>query len=898
MSTRPLRSLPPGAVNSYVIPPTNKYHSVMSHLLATFVGAITRFPRLALVVLALVTAAAGYYALTQFRVNAEQLSLIAPDAEFQQRYEAFRTEFPVYRRTTVVVVEAPSQASARTAAIDLADALAKRDDLYQHVFTAAGSEFLQQNGILYLSTEELIDQLDALVQAQPGIAIAAGDKGLSGLLTLLRDGATQPDDTGNADASLISLADALTKAAQDLAAGQPAATLRLTLGSLQRGGSATGTTAVELIAIQIREDLTDFMSPRRKLDVIRQTAADLGLTPENGVRIRLTGNIPLSVEELTQVRNSLGLAGALSLLILALVLGFGVRSVRIVSILVATLAVGGVWSMAWAMASVGEVNLLSASFAILFVGLGVDFAIHFALRAQEGVEQGMTTPKALTAAAREVGPAIALGAATSAIGFLSFVPTEYRGFADLGIIAGGGMALAFLAAITLIPAAFAVLGVPAQRGANAKFAARTQRLFAAAQRHARAIVTVAVGAGIVCAALTTQAQFDFSTLSLKNTESESIRTLADLQERGLVTDYAAYILAPSIEDAQPIAETLAALPAVGSVRTVLDLIPDNQDEKLALIDETAFVLFPLFGLAASPAAETPSDISLPLPDTMGQQTRDAYGRLEAALAALSAAQLNALNTALAAQVAREVSMLTEVFNAQPITALEQVPITLRERFISPDGTALVVGLPKGDVTKTEDLRAFVSEVKAVFPDSTGRAVIEDTVGGVVVHAFMTALLLALSAISVIIFLATRSLTDTVLILMPLLLAALATTATGVLIGMPFNQANIIVLPLIMGLGVDNGIHLLTRYRQSGSLHGLMGSSTTRAIVLSTLTTIGAFGSLAVSQHPGTASMGMLLTIAMSYLLIATVLVLPAALSLLQKPQSRPNPQTNPQTSPE
>ena len=197
-----------------------------------------------------------------------------------------------------------------------------------------------------------------------------------------------------------------------------------------------------------------------------------------------------------------------------------------------------------------------------------------------------------------------------------------------------------------------------------------------------------------------------------------------------------------------------------------------------------------------------------------------------------------------------------------------------------DGRA--VRLPKGDVTRTEDLRAFVSDVKSVFPDSTGRAVVEATVGDVVVNAFVTALVIALAAVTFVVLLATRSIVDTILVLLPLLLAALATTATGVLIGMPFNQANIIVLPLIMGLGVDNGIHVLMRYRKDGSLDSLLRPSTPRAIVLSTLTTIGAFGALSVSVHTGTASMGILLTIAMLFLLVATVFVLPALLSLRGK----------------
>ena len=401
----------------------------MPQILATLATSITRFPVFTLLGFMLGTFAAGFYATTQFRVNTDQSSLIAPNSEFQQRFDRFRDAFPTYRRTTLVVVESASRSAAANGAADLAEALEARKDLFRSIFTTAAMPFFKQNGLLYLDTEDLTLQLDALVQAQPGIAIVANEKGLAGTLSLLRQGLTQVDETGRINPALTALADDLTRAANTIADDE-APPLRFNLGSL---GSNDAQSAIELISIQIREDTGDFLSPRAKLDVIRATAADLGLTAENGFTIRLTGNIPLSVDELSQVRESLGLAGGLSLVMLAVVLGLGVRSGRIVSVMVLTLAVGGVWSMAWAMFSVGEVNLLSASFAVLFVGLGIDFAIHYALRAQEDVEKGIATRPALITSARDVGPAIALGAVTSSCHFCQPTTKGLRTSASLPV---------------------------------------------------------------------------------------------------------------------------------------------------------------------------------------------------------------------------------------------------------------------------------------------------------------------------------------------------------------------------------------------------------------------------------------------------------------------------------
>lgn len=843
----------------------------MRRLLTQLVTYAAAAPVVTLAVLAVLTVAAGVFAAAQFRVNADQASLIAPDAPFQQRFEAFREAFPAYRRTTLAVVEAPSASLAADGARRLATALAARDDLFTSVFTPAAFAFYRENGLLYLPDSELDARLDRMVRAQPALATVANARGLEGLLTLLRQGAAADGGTPDPalDALAADLADAARRAAED--PGAPLAPL-----ALAAAGSGDTEPPLQIVTIQMREDATDFLSPRAKLDVIRTAAADLGLTEANGYRVRLTGNIPLSTDELAQVRDSLGLAGAISLVFLALVLGVGVRSARIVSVMILTLAVGGVWSMAWAMAAVGELNLLSASFAVLFVGLGIDFAIHFALRVQEDVEAGQRIGSALAAAAGEVGPAIALGAVTSAIGFLSFLPTDYKGFADLGIIAGGGMILAFLAALTVIPACLALAGLPAHRQAGEGFTRAMGRAFAGVRRHARAIAGGAAAVFVGAAALATQATFDFSTLSLKNAQSESITTLADLQARGLVTDYAAYVVTPSLEEAEAAADTLRGLPTVEEARTALSLLPENQDGKLARIEETAFLMFAPLAQAGAPAAPVPEDLSLP-------PASEAYRDLAAALEAAPDAALARLNGHLAGEIGRELQALGDALSARPVTGLDAVPAPVRDRFLAEDGRALAIGLPDGDITETPRLRAFVAQVKEAFPDSTGRAVVEATVGDIVVGAFITALLIAVAAVTAVVLIATRSVADTALVLFPLALAAAATAATGVLIGLPFNQANIIVLPLIMGLGVDNGLHVLMRYREDGSLDRLLASSTPRAVVLSTLTTIGAFGALGVSTHAGTASMGILLTIAMAYLLVATVLILPALIALRDRP---------------
>ena len=201
--------------------------------------------------------------------------------------------------------------------------------------------------------------------------------------------------------------------------------------------------------------------------------------------------------------------------------------------------------------------------------------------------------------------------------------------------------------------------------------------------------------------------------------------------------------------------------------------------------------------------------------------------------------------------------------------------------MTPDGRFLSAILPANDITPVEELNRFIDSVRRESPEATGRPVIEWGVGNIVLESFQTALVLALSGIAFTLLIVTRSFVDSLLVLTPLLLTAVFTVATSVLFGVAINMASVLVLPLIFGLGVDNGIHMVERYRtQSHGELSFMQSSTPRAVLLSTLTTIGTFAALMLSPHAGTASIGFLLTVAVGYLLVFTVFLLPLLLSLL------------------
>ncbi|MHA7873652.1 MAG: MMPL family transporter, partial [Hyphococcus sp.] len=337
-------------------------------------------------------------------------------------------------------------------------------------------------------------------------------------------------------------------------------------------------------------------------------------------------------------------------------------------------------------------------------------------------------------------------------------------------------------------------------------------------------------------------------------------------------------LVGSEADALDAAARAEALGSVASTRSLPDFVPADQDAKLELIDFGAGTL--VFALDAAPASiEGPAaaDGIAALRARLNEAyASGAPARLAALLSDLEAANDPALTARLQENVfafwPQLVALLRDQMNADYVD-LDVLPASLSERYLSVDGQWRVDILPEADVRDPRALDAFVDEVEALFPDLAGGAYQAKKAGEVISSAMLQATSIAFGVIAVFLWLLVRRVRTVLLILFPLFLAALLTAATGVLLDMPFNYANVIVLPLLIGIGVDSGIHLVMRHDQVAAGEGVFGTSTPRAVLFSALTTVASFGSLMLSPHRGTASMGELLSIAIAYTLVCTLLVL-------------------------
>jgi hopanoid biosynthesis associated RND transporter like protein HpnN len=533
--------------------------------------------------------------------------------------------------------------------------------------------------------------------------------------------------------------------------------------------------------------------------------------------------------------------------------------------------------------------MISVAFAVLFVGLGVDFGIQFSVRYRAERHDKPELLPALDQAAEKIGVPLTLAAAAVAAGFLSFLPTDYRGVSELGKIAGVGMLIAYITSITMLPALIAVLNPPGEAEPIGYRALAPVDRFLQEYRIPVIVGTLAVA--VLGAPLLYFLTFDFDPIHLRSPETESISTILELGDDPRAGISSVNVIAPSLDQAVSTAEKLQKLPEVSQTQTLLSFVPQDQDRKLSLIKELSRQLAPALERPGSSKPPTDAENVAAL-NGMADQLNKAAGNASGPGA--DAARRLAGNAVKLAQADEETRMraksafivpmetatgqLRGFLGAEKVTK-DNLPQALKQQWLAADGRARVEIAPKGNTNDTEVLRQFARAILSVYPSATGGPISILESSRTVVRAFFEAGFYALISIAILLWIVLRRFGDVLLTLVPLLLAGVVTLEICVLIGMPLNFANIIALPLLLGVGVAFKIYYIMAWRSGRT--NLLQSSLTRAVIWSALTTATAFGSLWLSQHPGTSSMGKLLALSLVCTLAAAVLFQPA---LMGKPR--------------
>jgi len=836
----------------------------------------------------LLSIASVFYLVENVSINTSTSDMLSAELTFRQNAMEMDAAFPQMSDNLLVVIDGHTPDIADRAALRLAARMRENPNIFGSIYDLAGEDFFRRNGLLYLDLDELYELSDRLAEAQPFLGALWQDLSLRGLFAMLGK-AIDASQNGNVEEigqpiEVAKMLNAISSVAGVQIKGEFS---ELSWRELMQGTDDGANANRRFLLIQPSLDYDSLSPASDAMDAVRDLTVELALSPENGVRVRLTGSAALSDEELKSVEKGMGLAGVLSLGLVMVLLIVGLKRLVLVIATILTLLIGLIWTATFAVVALGSLNLISVAFAVLFIGLSVDFGIHYALRYREAISQGADHQAGLAQAVEGVGGALTLSAAAAAIAFYSFLPTDYRGLAELGLIAGTGMFIALFANMTLLPALLTCLPKPSPCQLTDRPVSQASRFSDFIRNRAGVLCLVFVVAGGVAVLIAPRVDFDFDPLNLKDRNTESMATLIDLMADSRTSPYSIEILAPDLEEAQKTAAQLIKQREVTSVETLADYVPGDQAEKLDVIASTALFLAPALS-GSGTRVELGEEIrratllkfaaKLELLNSKGskgdQQAAERLSKFLAIIAERGDDGVRDLENRLLAALPEQLAILKRSLDAQPVS-LEDLPTSLRSRMISADGRARIEVFPKDDLQDRAALTRFVDAVRSVSPDAIGSPVVILEAGRAVLRSFYQAGALSGALIAILLVIVLGRLRDVLLVFAPLVLAGVFSLAVSVLLGLSFNFANVIVLPLLFGLGVAGGIHLVSRETKEGGQGRVMETSTPRAVVFSALTTIGSFGSIALSSHPGTSSMGVLLTLTISLTLLCTLVFLPA-----------------------
>jgi hopanoid biosynthesis associated RND transporter like protein HpnN len=848
-------------------------------IIKTLIEQCTRRPWTVIVLSVMLATAAGVYSVNHFAINTDINRLISPDLPWRQREHALRAAFPQGSNIILAVVDAPTSEAAGKATTMLADALSGRPDVFRSVSAAAETPFFERSALLYLPTEQVAATTNALQQAGPLIEMMSADPSLRGLARALSAGVTGAAvGEGPGLDPLAAVLSRTSSALEDVLAGK---TTQFSWRELVSGQSARPGDLRRFIEIHPVLDYAALEPGKTASDAVRRTVADLKLHDRFGANVRLTGSVPIADQEFATIQEGALFNAVATIAIVLVILWLALRSARIILAVFLTVAIGLAITAAVGLMMVGALNLISVAFAVLFVGIGVDFGIQFSVRYRAERHAVDDLRKALANAAEHISVPLSLAAAATAAGFLSFVPTDYRGVSELGQIAGVGMIIAFIGSVTVLPALLTIFNPPGESEPLGYAALAPVDSFM--ERHRMPILIGTVALVVAGLPLLYFLEFDFNPIDLRNPGAESIATYLDVRNDPTVGANAIDVLAASPAAAGQIAQRLSKVPEVSQALTLASFVPADQDRKLALIGNATRTLMPALRASKHPLPTDAENVSAL---KRAQQLLDRVAGKQAGPGRLEARRLAADLGLLAAAGETERTRAASVFLAPLQTALaglrlalQPQPVTeatlppeIRRQWIAADGRARVQVLPKGDPNDNQTIRNFARAVQAVEPAATGGPIAIVESGRTIIRAFIEAGLWALISIAILLWLTLRRVRDVLLTLIPLLVAGVVTLELCVVFGLALNFANIIALPLLLGIGVAFKIYYMISWR--GGQSQVLQSPLTRAVFFSALTTATAFGSLWFSNHPGTSSMGKLLALSLACTLAAAVLFQP------------------------
>ncbi|MBQ9454193.1 MAG: MMPL family transporter [Thermoguttaceae bacterium] len=662
-------------------------------------------------------------------------------------------------------------------------------------------------------------------------------------------------------------------------------------------------TAVMMVKMR-EEKNADFARGTAGIETLRSILASIQ-EKHPGVTLQLTGLPVMENDEMRSSQNAMNWATWLSVLGVALLYIYFFRELRHPILAIIALFVGIGWSMAYITFFIGHLNILSMAFAVILIGLGIDFGIHYTSRYLTCRAEGNDTKTALIHTGKEIGPGILTGALTTAAAFFMAGMTEFTGIAELGIIAGGGVLCCCLAALTVLP--ILIYMVDKNRPQEKFKMPRSMVLFQGNPKVVFFLSVLIIGA-VACGL--PKLYYDYNLLNLQPKGLESVALEMRLIEESKQSCWFAISMSDNEEVLRDRIEKFSVLPSVDHVEQLVTLISDEN---------------PLVRQIHEVLTKTPSDVHQS-PVLTKEDARKLYQCLEMARLCLTGkaeflsyyeriealqkqllgmrlteyfARMTQYQESLARDLLAKLNKLEKMSSPEPPT-LSDLPKAYVDRMRAEDGTYLLKIYAKGDLWDMDNLEKFVKEVRSVDPKVTGNPLQTYECSLQMKKGYQDAAIYALGIVFLLLMLDLRSLADTFFAMLPVLLGIICTFGIMGYFNIPLNAANLIVLPLILGIGIDDGVHIMHDFHNSynGGVYRI-SSSTSMSVILTSLTTILSFGTLMLAEHRGLQSLGMVLAIGTTCCWLTSLLVLPAMLNLFFSHGNQPISQNaNPVPRPE
>ena len=875
-------------------------HSILSSPLAWMTARILQFPRGVLVIAVFLAVASMVYTHLQLGFRTSRLDLLNPDSGYNKLWIQYIEEFGD-DDDVVVVVEGSGREDVAPVMDELALALAREQRLFHAVLHEVDLSKIREKGLHYLSAEEwdrlerMLGQLTPVMeghwaQLNLGQIIANIELRLRATqqtITSLKRQAVVNELARLADSLLLSLSGHRHFGSPWQGMGESL----VTLSQVESEFLLTNGGQLGFVLLRLSDDEHAFAQDSESIVALRKMIAIVQLRhPE--VQIGLTGLPVIEDDEMQASRKDTLRAGIVSLVGVAFLFIAGFGGIRHPLLTVSALLLALAWSFGYVTLFIGHLNILSMSFGVILIGLGIDFGVHYVARYLQLRRHTHCSEAALIDTARGIGPGVITGGITTAIAFFTAGLTDFTGIAELGVIAGGGVVLCVISAMIVLPA---LIHLADRRRPRQRLPETFQidRWLAPLLCWPRAVLLLLA---IPCALISMGAGrlgYDHNLLNLQPAGLESVQW-----ERKLLTEtdqslWYALSIAESPEELLRRKRQFQQLASVDRTEEIVSLLPAHHPDRGARIGVIQQ------RLAALP--ERPPLIPTSHPDQLGRQLAEVEQLLSGGDSALRRvrrqlerirdmmrrmptadcyAGLSDYQQGIAGDLLSRLYTLRSMANPAP-PQLSDLPHSLVTRFVGKSNRFLLKIYGRGDIWDMHALETFVVDVKGVDPEATGKPVQTYFASRQMQQSYIHAGLYALIAILIVLVIDFRDLGHVALAVLPMSLGMLLMFGTMGWLQMPLNPANMIVLPLILGIGIDDGVHVVHDYRRQAGKYRLSGS-TSAAIVLTSLTTMVGFGSLMLAGHQGLQSLGRVLVIGVTFCMLTSLLMLPAILSLLSR----------------